>query len=57
MDKLNKTIVDNWVLIDLNRGREKKGKEAVGAFPAYLYTKLYSKLHTKLYTLLCIENL
>ena len=53
MYKLNKTIVDNWVRIDLNRGREKKGKEAVGAFRGDLHTKL----HTKLYTLLCTENL
>ncbi len=55
MDKLNKTLVDNWVRIGL--GGRKKEKEAVGAFPAYLHTKLYSKLHTKLYTLLCTENL
>jgi hypothetical protein len=38
VDKLNKTLVDNWVRIDLNRGREKKGKEAEGAFHAYLTT-------------------
>lgn len=56
MDKLNKTIVDNWVRIG-ETGREKKGKEAVGAFRGDLHTKLYSKLHTKLYTLLCTENL
>ena len=37
MDKLNKTIVDNWVRVG-ETGREKKGKEAVGAFPAYLTT-------------------
>ena len=52
MDKLNKTIVDNWVRIG-ETGREKKGKEAVGAFRGDLHTKL----HTKLYTLLCTENL
>ena len=37
MDKLNKTLVDNWVRVG-EIGREKKGKEAVGAFPAYLTT-------------------
>ena len=37
MDKLNKTIVDNWVRVG-ETGREKKGKEAVGAFHAYLTT-------------------
>jgi len=36
VDKLNKTLVDNWVRIDLNWGGRKKGKEAVGAFHAYL---------------------
>lgn len=38
MDKLNKTLVDNWFRIGLNRGAEKKGKEAEGAFHAYLTT-------------------
>ena len=38
MDKFNKTLVDNWVRVGKIGGREKKGKEAVGAFPAYLTT-------------------
>jgi hypothetical protein len=36
VDKLNNTLVDNWVRIDL--GGRKKEKEAVGAFHAYLTT-------------------
>jgi hypothetical protein len=52
VDKFNNTLVDNWVRVG-EAGREKKGKEADGAFHAYLTTKL----HTKLYTLLCTKNL
>ena len=57
MDKFNKTLVDNWVRVGKIGGREKKGKEAVGAFRGDLHTKLCTNLHTKLYTLLCTKNL
>ena len=38
MDNFNKTLVDNWVRVGKIGGREKKGKEDVGAFTAYLTT-------------------